>query len=192
MRSTGSKYGKRENWFATDNLSGHGFAMLCRLVAAESLRLTVDEGHLLSFIDWRQWPVLAGTIESAGWGLRAACVWDKCAFGMGNGFRQQAEFIVHASKGLGDNFVRHDLGTVFRYSRDLVTDHPTAKPVPLLCDLISALPGRVLLDPFAGSGSAGVAAKALGWRAILIELAEQNAELAARRVQKLDIEGAEL
>jgi site-specific DNA-methyltransferase (adenine-specific) len=51
------------------------------------------------------------------------------------------------------------------------TGHPTVKPVAVmrwLCRLI-APPGAVILDPFAGSGTTGLAARAEGQRAILVE-----------------------
>jgi len=53
----------------------------------------------------------------------------------------------------------------------LGSKHPTVKPVDLmryLCRLVTP-PGGLVLDPFAGSGSTGVAAMLEGFRAILIE-----------------------
>ncbi|MEM9195228.1 MAG: site-specific DNA-methyltransferase [Myxococcota bacterium] len=177
-------------WFGTDNLSSHGFAMLVRMFGVEAYRVTKRDGHLLSFIDWRQWPVLAGAIESSGWSLRSCLVWDKVHYGMGNGFRQQCEFVFHASKGTGDNFLRHDLGTVFRESRGRTTEHPTEKPRSALTDMISALPGDVILDPFMGSGTTLRAAKDLGRKAIGIEIEERYCEIAAKRLaqQVFDME----
>jgi len=49
--------------------------------------------------------------------------------------------------------------------------HPTVKPVSLmqwLCRLITP-PGGTILDPFAGSGTTGAAARLEGFRAVLIE-----------------------
>ena len=49
--------------------------------------------------------------------------------------------------------------------------HPTIKPVALmryLCRLITP-PGGTVLDPFAGSGTTGQAAREEGFRAVLIE-----------------------
>ena len=64
------------------------------------------------------------------------------------------------------------------------TTHPTVKPVELmryLCRLVTQ-PGGVVLDPFMGSGSTLVAAKAEGFRAVGIEIEEKYAEIAAKRL----------
>lgn len=55
--------------------------------------------------------------------------------------------------------------------------HPTVKPVALmrwLCRLVTP-PGGTVLDPFAGSGTTGVAALAEGFNCILMEANEQYA-----------------
>lgn len=176
--------GPHGKWIGGDNLSAHGFAMMVRLFAVECFRVVRGDGHFFSFIDWRQWPVLHGSIESSGWSARACLVWDKIHFGMGNGFRQQCEFLLHASKGTADNFVRHDLGTVFRCHRDDADIHPTMKPIGMVTDILSAVPGDIVLDPFAGSGTTLRAAKDLGRRAIGIEIEERYCEIAAARLEQ--------
>lgn len=65
-------------------------------------------------------------------------------------------------------------------------NHPTPKPAALMEQIVSDFsdPGDVILDPFAGSGSLGVAAKRLGRQAILIEQREDYAANIARRLSQ--------
>ncbi len=49
------------------------------------------------------------------------------------------------------------------------TGHPNQKPLPLMQWLVAKLPGPVILDPFAGSGTTALAALQEGRRAILVE-----------------------
>jgi len=62
-------------------------------------------------------------------------------------------------------------------------EHPTQKPLALMQWCIG-LAGDVqtILDPFAGSGTTGEAAKLMGKRAVLIEREERYCEIAARRL----------
>jgi site-specific DNA-methyltransferase (adenine-specific) len=63
--------------------------------------------------------------------------------------------------------------------------HPYQKPLALMRWLVRAVcpPGGVILDPFAGSGTTGVAAMMEGRRAILIEREPAYADIARRRIE---------
>lgn len=63
-------------------------------------------------------------------------------------------------------------------------DHPAPFPVELAqrCIRLSTWPGETVLDPFMGSGSTLLAARALGRKAIGIEISERYCEIAAKRL----------
>jgi DNA modification methylase len=63
--------------------------------------------------------------------------------------------------------------------------HPTQKPIALMRWCLSFAPdATTILDPFAGSGTTGVAAKLEGRKATLIELEERYCEIAANRLSQ--------
>jgi site-specific DNA-methyltransferase (adenine-specific) len=67
--------------------------------------------------------------------------------------------------------------------------HPTVKPTDLMRWLVRLVtpPGGVVLDPFAGSGTTLVAARAEGFRAIGIEREEEYAQIIADRLSQLSL-----
>jgi len=77
-----------------------------------------------------------------------------------------------------DHMKEHGAGAGIRQ------EHPTTKPIALMCELVSLFtdPDDVILDPFAGSGTTGVAALRLGRRAILIEKDPAFAMIAVERM----------
>lgn len=78
---------------------------------------------------------------------------------------------------------RHLWNGMARKGSEQRFDHPTQKPLELMAWCI-ALAGDVqtILDPFAGTGTTGRAAKDLGKRAVLIEREERFCEIAAQRL----------
>jgi site-specific DNA-methyltransferase (adenine-specific) len=63
--------------------------------------------------------------------------------------------------------------------------HPTVKPVALMEWLITLVtpPGGVVLDPFMGSGTTGIAASRLGFGFVGIEREAEYYEIAKSRIQ---------
>ena len=64
-------------------------------------------------------------------------------------------------------------------------DHPTVKPTDLmrwLCRLVTP-PGGLVLDPFMGSGSTGVAAVEEGFRFVGIDIEQHHVDIAERRLK---------
>ena len=67
--------------------------------------------------------------------------------------------------------------------------HPTQKPLYLLTRIIEAstLGGAVILGPFCGSSTTGIAAKQLGRKYIGIDREEEYLQLSIRRLHREDI-----
>lgn len=115
-------------------------------------------------------------------------IWNKGNHvGMGDiygTYKPVTEAIHFGSK--GRRYINERLPSVlqFDYERDI--KHPTPKPLGLLRKLIgnSTDIGDIVLDPFCGSGSTLVAAKAEGCRAIGIEIDADYCELAASRIAR--------
>jgi site-specific DNA-methyltransferase (adenine-specific) len=81
----------------------------------------------------------------------------------------------------GHKFIRR-IPDVIHSDRTGNAMHPTEKPEGLMSTLIAANEGETILDPFAGSGTTGRAAKDLGRKCVLIEREEKYCEIAARRM----------
>ncbi len=65
-------------------------------------------------------------------------------------------------------------------------EHPTQKPVELMKWCISKLPNNcnLILDPFMGSGTTGVACQQMGKNFIGIELDQQYFDIACKRIEE--------
>jgi hypothetical protein len=122
-------------------------------------------------------------------GTKGSLVWDKGpAFGMGD--------LKFPWKGSWELiYIR---GSIWRGSRDEGVlkghiqvsweshgrGHPHQKPVSLCETLLQKLPSEcIILDPFMGSGTTGVAAVKLGRKFIGIEIEPKYFDIACKRIQ---------
>ncbi|CAB4153533.1 AdoMet_MTases domain containing protein [uncultured Caudovirales phage] len=76
------------------------------------------------------------------------------------------------------------LKTVEENTSDVGNNHPTVKPVALMEYLIKLVtpPGGLVLDPFNGSGSTGMAAVGLGYDYVGIDLDPKYVEISLNRI----------
>ena len=184
LRKSMTRAVEDDDWIRGDGMSTNGFIYLLRQCGVEWRRVLETGGHALSFIDWRMAFSLQAALETADLRQHPILVWNKDRLGMGSLFRNQHEFIVHMTAGNPSAPQRRDVPNVLTFKPVRNGDHPTEKPQQLLETLLSVVtpPNGVVLDCFAGSGSALYAARALGHRAVGIESDERYCEIIATRL----------
>lgn len=147
-------------------------------------RITVEGGLLAMFTDWRQLPITTDALQAGGFIWRGICPWDKTEGSrpQKGRYRNQCEYFIWGSNGpMGED--GPCLPGCFRYSANSEQKHHIAgKPVALLRDMLPIC-GDVILDPFMGSGTTGLAATGLGKKFIGIELSVDHFDTACRRIE---------
>src|SRR5205823_5432530 len=121
-------------------------------------------------------------------------VWSKNNCGVGDlegGYGEQQEVILFAGKGRR-SLKGGSIGNVLSFDRVGTNQlqHPTQKPVALLEYLIgqSSHEGDMILDPFMGSASTCVAARASSRRYVGMEIDRQWYEVALQRLADSTLE----
>lgn len=171
---------------------------------------SVDGSIHFQFMDWRHMGEMLAAGRVVYSELKNLLVWNKGTGGMGTFYRSQHELIFawkHGSEPHINNFGLGDTGRYrtnvldykgcagFRKGRDEdLAAHSTVKNTSLIADLIRdcSKRGGVVLDCFAGSGTAMLAAELTGRRARLIELEPRYCDVAIRRWEKMTGEEAVL
>ena len=128
----------------------------------EAYRVLKKNRHFYLFCDPETAFVAKPLGEAAGFKFWKPLVWDKQRIGMGYHYRSRYEFILFFEKGKRK---LTDLGVpdVIQAAR-IHNGYPTEKPVAVSEVLVrqSTQPSELVVDPFMGSGSVGVAATRLG------------------------------
>jgi site-specific DNA-methyltransferase (adenine-specific) len=125
---------------------------------AEVYRVLKKNTHFYLYCDPETMFVAKPLAEAAGFKFWKQIIWDKVQIGMGYHYRARYECILFFEKGKRK---LNDLGVA-----DIITcprirgGYPAEKPPRVTTVLIdqSTQPGELVIDPFMGSGSTGVAA----------------------------------
>ncbi|MGI4812156.1 MAG: DNA-methyltransferase [Janthinobacterium lividum] len=153
--------------FEFDNMDQRSWAFWCHNWLSSAYHALKLGGLVVCFIDWRQLPTLTDVIQAAGFTHRGIAVWDKTtcrARPRKGGFKQQAEFIVWASRGALKPAAVY-LPGVFSQALSFPKKHLTEKPIEIAREILRLVPlDGAICDPFAGSGTFLVAAEEVGLR----------------------------
>jgi site-specific DNA-methyltransferase (adenine-specific) len=149
---------------------------------AQLLRVLKRNRHLYLFCDAETMFVAKPMAEAAGFRFWKPLVWDKKTIGMGYHYRARYELILFFEKGKRR---LADLGVSDIIERPRIRGgYPAEKP-PEVAELLirqSTEPGEVVIDPFMGSGSTGVAALRLGRRFLGNDLCAEARIIAEARL----------
>jgi len=119
--------------------------------------------------------------------IKNILVWEKNNTSMGDltgDFASKIEFILFIQKSRRLINGKRD-PNIFKFNKTKNELHPTQKPVDLMEYLITKFSddNDLIIDPFMGSGTTGVACKKLNRRFIGIELDEKYYKIAKKRIK---------
>lgn len=150
--------------------------------------LLKDDSACFIFCAWNRLSEIFGILKSVGFSVKNMIVWDKCATTAGDlegAYAHQYEMVVFATKGRPIiRGRRHsDIWRYPRVSSDKLV-HQNQKPVELLEQMILSMSGKgdLILDPFMGSGSTGIACINTDRRFVGIEIENGYYAVAKKRL----------
>lgn len=168
-----------------DNDDQRAYALLDQALEIAWYKLKPDR-HVYIFTNWQAFEAMAPIVRKY-FTLKGAMAWVKNTWTRGDlkgNYGYQYEMILFAHKGRRWLFGKRS-GDVLQFDKvpSNLMQHPTQKPVELLKYLIekSTLPDELVLDPFMGSGSTCVAAKACGRRYVGIDPNKVCFDVAVKR-----------
>lgn len=137
---------------------------------------------------------LAERMDRSGMSFFHSVIWDKRNPGIGWRYRRQHEMIMVAHRQGGKLSWNDDvpaMGNILSFAKPPTDFHTNQKPLELPAKQIEAhtLPGQVVLDPFMGGGTSGVAAVQLGRSFIGIEIDPLHFDAACRRIEDAQRQG---
>lgn len=171
--------------FGGDSRDQRAFHFWSTLWAAAALRVAKPGAPALFFTDWRQLPVSTDYLQAGGWIWRGVVPWVKKTYRPQMGrFGAQCEYVVWGSAGAMP--IDRGVGCLpgfFEFSYPSERQHVTQKPVDLMEAMVGIVePQGLVLDPFMGAGTTGVAAVQTGRRFIGVEQNRTYFDIACERI----------
>jgi site-specific DNA-methyltransferase (adenine-specific) len=151
----------------------------------ELYRVLRPDSHCYMYCDQETMFVAKPIAESQGFRFWKPLIWDKVSIGMGYHYRSRYEFVLFFEKGKRK---LKNLGISDIIECKRVRDgYPTEKPVTVSRTLIeqSTEEGALVIDPFTGSGSVGVAAIESGRSFAGCDIKSSALKLAGSRLSAL-------
>ena len=177
---------RTDEWFLGDNMGSDTYVRWQRQIARVCLDICTFGSPAYVFTDWRQYTNIVTAWETSLWTLRSVVVWDKNRNGaMGSWWRNNHEWICALVKGKPRPLPHGSFFNTWKGSKPQGGEHPTEKPVELIKYLVETVSEKgIILDPFAGSGTTGVACVQTGRRFIGIEINKKYFDIACKQIEE--------
>lgn len=178
--------------FSGDNRDQRSFHFWSALWASAALRASKPGAPACFFTDWRQLPVSTDYLQAGGWVWRGLVPWAKPSYRPQMGrFGAQCEYVVWGSNGpMPTDRGVGCLPGFFDQMAPQQREHVTQKPVDLMQEIVQIVPaGALVLDPFMGSGTTGVACVHMGRRFVGVEFTKEHFDIACRRIEQAYAQG---
>jgi len=151
----------------------------------EIYRVLKNDSHCYIMINPRNLMELQSESEKAGFQFQNILIWDKGNATPNKYYMNAFEMILFLRKGKAKNINNMGTMNILRVPNIIGQKvHPTEKPFELMKILIenSSSKGDVVLDPFMGSGSTGIACRKTEREFIGIEIDEEYFKIAQERI----------
>lgn len=149
-------------------------------------RVLKKDSHCYIWVNDKNLCDLQVSAEKVGFRLHNILVWKKNNVTPNRWYMKNCEFILFLYKGSAKPIKYKNSNQFFDVPNKSgkLKLHPTEKPVEILKEFIlnSSNENDVILDPFMGSGTTGVACKELGRRFIGIEIDKKYFEITRNRI----------
>lgn len=150
-------------------------------------RVMADDASIYVFHADTEGLNFRSAFREAGFYLSGCCIWKKPSLVLGRSpYQWQHEPVLYGWKEKGKHrwFTGRKETTIWEFDKSKRNaEHPTMKPIPLLCYPIqnSSMTGTIVLDPFGGSGSTLIACEETERRCFTMELDEKFADVIVNR-----------
>ena len=185
--------------FFDDNLSKEDYKNLIDNSCREFFRVMKQNTGGYIYINWKKMQLWIDYLQKYGFLVKNVIVWDKVVHGLNyQNYAYTYELIIYFTKGKPnlnnkspeDNSkgfyrdiwkIKRDMG-----KSDNIDIHETVKQISVVRLPILHITNKnnLILDPFAGSGTTGVACKQLGRNYILIEKEQKYVDIINKRLKQ--------
>lgn len=188
LTSGGTPKGGLHERIGGDGYNNGGHLVACDLDWNDFMPLffqMMERGHAYVMANNRNVQLMLNAAEKAGFEFHNLLVWDKITATPNRWYMKNCEFTGLFYKGKAMAINDCSSMSCIRYAHSDDSEHPTEKPAALMEMYIrnSTKPGDVVLDPFMGSGTTGVAAIRAGRKFIGMELEKRWFDTAAHRIE---------